>query len=89
MVLQWFAMIVQVFDVNDVLALKTKNHAPVSAHGYRPESITLTLKAVQPETRQSQIPWMRCRIKNAEDQPQLAGMCGLNSRFAARSEKSL
>ena len=57
-----FSMIIQIVNVKDVAVFKTKNH------GHRPKSIALTLELVQPESRQIQISWMRCGIKNAQDQ---------------------
>jgi hypothetical protein len=61
-------MIIQIVNVNDVAVFKTKNHAPVSAYRHCPKNIALALELVQPESRQSQISWMRCGIKNAQDQ---------------------
>src|SRR5215470_18243083 len=77
------SMIVDVVDLDGIVALQAKHHAPVAADVHRPGAFQSTPERMQAQTRQVHVARLDRRIEPRKDESKPVAVCRLNATRAS------
>jgi hypothetical protein len=82
-------MIIEVIDVHGRLSGKPEHDAPIPAYAHGIESLQITMKSMEPQTRQSHVARGRGYIKPGQNQAEPLCVIGAYSIRSSRTKEPL